>query len=287
MLSDKNILLSGSHGKPVTTDICYLPSAERKPVVIYTHGFNGFKDWANFDLIARQFAEAGFVFIKFNFSHNGTSPDQPEEFVDLEAYGLNNYSIELDDLQTVIDWSLSPHIYAKEIDPERVFVIGHSRGGGIVLLKAAEEPRIRAVATWASVAECKTPWGNWDSAKMKSWIDTGVQHVTNSRTGQQLPLYYQLFEDYQFHKERLDIRRAVEGMRQPLLICHGLQDPSVPVEKAYHLHEWKPDSELFLVESDHVFGRKHPWESELLPDPMQAVVDKTVEFFRRAGENYL
>src|ERR1044072_99812 len=99
----KNILLNSSNGKPILADIFYLHTEQPKPVIIYSHGFNGFKDWGNFDLIAGQFASAGFVFIKFNFSHNGTSPEQPEEFVDLEAYANNNYTTELDDLKTVID----------------------------------------------------------------------------------------------------------------------------------------------------------------------------------------
>src|ERR1044072_3126542 len=97
----KDIQLEGSHVKPILTDIFYDENAAQKPVVIYAHGFNGFKDWGNFDLIAKQFAAAGFVFIQFNFSHNGTTVEQPEDFADLEAYGNNNYTKELDDLSTV------------------------------------------------------------------------------------------------------------------------------------------------------------------------------------------
>src|SRR5205085_7750672 len=138
----KNIILSGAERKPIVADIFYPVDGKAKPVVIYAHGFNGFKDWANFDIVAKQFAEAGFVFIKFNFSHNGTTPAHPEDFTDLEAYGNNNYTKELDDLQTVIDWTsgeANPHSLV--IDSSRLFLIGHSRGGGIVILKAAAEKR--------------------------------------------------------------------------------------------------------------------------------------------------
>jgi predicted dienelactone hydrolase len=103
--ASKNIVIAGAEGKPIACDIFYRYDQEPKPVIIYAHGFNGFKDWANFDLIAHQFAAAGFIFIKFNFSHNGTSPQNPEEFVDLEAYANNNYTKELDDLAKVIDWT--------------------------------------------------------------------------------------------------------------------------------------------------------------------------------------
>ncbi|WP_435524823.1 hypothetical protein [Chryseobacterium indoltheticum] len=36
--------------------------------------------------------------VKFNFSHNGTTVEDPENFADLEAFGNNNYSKELSDL---------------------------------------------------------------------------------------------------------------------------------------------------------------------------------------------
>jgi uncharacterized protein len=275
----KNILLPGSNNKLVALDIFYKES-KPNPVVIYAHGFNGFKDWANFDLIANQFAEAGFTFIKFNFSHNGTTPENPENFVDLDAYGNNNYTKELHDLQVVIDWTLdknNPH--AAAIDVNRLFLIGHSRGGGIVLLKAAEEERVKAVATWASVSESKTPWGRWDEQKLEQWKKTGVDYTVNSRTKQQMPVYYQLYQDYQQNKERLDILAAVNRLKVPLLICHGTRDEAVPVEKAHELHKANKNSELFLLDSDHVFGRKHPWTEPNLPDAMQQVVDKTIRFF--------
>src|SRR5258708_25698923 len=92
----------------MAVDIFFKENETRKPVVIYAHGFNGFKDWANFDLIADRFAREGFVLVKFNFSHNGTTPANPEQFTDLEAFGKNNYSKELFDLRAVIDWVCDP-----------------------------------------------------------------------------------------------------------------------------------------------------------------------------------
>lgn len=281
MESFKNVLLMGAENKPLALDIFY-KDKEPQPVVIYAHGFNGFKDWGNFDLIAQQFAEAGFTFIKFNFTHNGTTPDNPEEFVDPEAFGHNNYTRELFDLQVVIDWvEKSAAQEDSPIDQARIYLVGHSMGGGIVLIKAAEDRRVKGVATWASISECKTPWGSWDAARLEEWNRTGVQYVTNSRTRQELPLYYQLYEDYQANKERLDIKAAVKRLNKPLLICHGTHDEAVSIINAYELHTAAQGAELFEVDSDHVFGRKHPWTEATLPPPMQQVVDKTIAFFKK------
>ena len=266
----------------MSTDLTLLNNGTKKPLIIYAHGFNGFKDWANFNLIAQQFAEAGFVFVKFNFSHNGTTPDHPEEFVDLEAYGNNNYTIQLDDLERVIDWCFSAeNQYEEDIDANNIYLLGHSLGGGLVILKAAEDDRIKKVVTWAAISECKTPWGSWDKEKMEAWKQSGVAYTTNSRTKQQMPLYYQLYLNYQQNLQRLEIKEAIKKLDIPILLCHGTLDGSVTVDKALKLKDWQPNAELFLVETDHVFGRKHPWLESNLPAPMQTVVDKAIEFFRR------
>lgn len=278
----KNIIIPGANQLPITVDIFFNDEKTKNPVVIYAHGFNGFKDWGNFDLIAQQFVSTGFSFLKFNFSHNGTSPQQPEDFVNMEAFGNNNYTKQLDDLKLVVDWVCdSENKYQQHIDENNISLFGHSMGGGIAILYAANDNRIKKLIGWASVAECKTPWGNWPADKMQQWKDTGVAYYSNSRTSQQMPMYYQLYEDYIQNKERLNIEKAIGQLQIPILICHGKDDPVVPVEKAQLLYSWQPSAELFITEGDHVFNRKHPWTENDLPAAMQTVVDKTRQFLKQ------
>jgi uncharacterized protein len=281
MQTFKNIIVNGSNNKPMAIDIFY-KHQNKAPVVIYIHGFNGFKDWANFDIIAMQFAEAGFVFVKFNTSHNGTTPDHPEEFVDLEAFGNNNYTKELYDLDQIINWIYEPkNPHEPVLDTNKIFVIGHSRGGGVAILKTAEDTRIKKLVTWASVAESKTPWGNWSKEKMEDWKQKGVAYYPNSRTNQQMPLYYQLYLDHQNNKDLLHILKAAKNIKVPWLICHGTRDEAVPVEQAYLLREAANDAELYLLDTDHVFNRKHPWKEKNLPLAMQQIVVKTTAFVNK------
>lgn len=278
MIIFKNFIVPGKNGKPMSTDVTLLHDGKQKPLIIYAHGFNGFKDWGNFNLIAQQFAEAGFVFVKFNFSHNGTTPDNPEEFVDLDAYARNNYTTQLDELGKMIDWCVDEkHHYVDEIDTNQIYLLGHSLGGGLVMLKAAEDDRIKKIATWAAVSECKTPWGSWNEDKISDWKTKGVAHSTNSRTKQQMPLNYQLFIDFQYNEKRLNIKNAIRTLKIPVLLCHGSSDEAVPIKKAEDLKAWQPAAELFIVESDHVFGRKHPWSLAELPQAMQKVINKTIK----------
>ena len=77
MIQLQNIAIAGSANKHILLDVFYNNTGVAKPIVIFSHGFKGFKDWGHFETVAKQFADAGFVFIKFNFSHNGTTPTDP------------------------------------------------------------------------------------------------------------------------------------------------------------------------------------------------------------------
>ncbi|MHC2992442.1 dienelactone hydrolase [Pontibacter sp. HJ8] len=269
------------HARPFTADVTYTQNGNRKPVVLYTHGFKGFKDWGHFNLLAKYFGEQGFVFIKFNFSHNGTTVDNYSDLHDMEAFGRNNFSIELEDLKALLDLVHDQEgpLPQQEMDLERIYLIGHSRGGGSVILKAAEDARVKAVATWAAVNNFDQ---RWDELERQQWKKEGVQWVTNARTGLRMPLYYQIVEDYLANIGRLEIPKVIQRMQQPLLILHGEADETLPVQMAHDLQGWKPDAEMHLLPgADHSFGGKHPYEHQELPDAARAAADLTIDFFRK------
>ncbi|QNH61183.1 alpha/beta hydrolase family protein [Hymenobacter sediminicola] len=275
-------LTSARHTRPFTADARYLPDGRPKPVVVFVHGFKGFKDWGHFNVLADWFAQQGFVFVKLNLSHNGLVVGGTGDLEDLEAFGRNNFSLELDDIGTLLD-HLEQHtavLPATEADFSRLALIGHSRGGGLVLLKAAEDARVKAVVTWAAISNVNP---GWTDELMQHWQQQGVYHVENTRTKQQLPLYYQIVEDYHQNRLRLDIAHNLRRkLRQPLLIVHGDQDETVPVERAHELKGWKPEAELVLLPAvTHNFGGGHPWQQAELPNEAQQAAEATVEFLRR------
>jgi uncharacterized protein len=49
-----NIIIPGAAGKPIALDLYLDGEPEAKPLVIYAHGFNGFKTWGNFSLPAEK-----------------------------------------------------------------------------------------------------------------------------------------------------------------------------------------------------------------------------------------
>ena len=290
MLTTVEFVLTGSgHGRAFAADATYQTpdsgapvAVAAQPVIVFVHGFKGFKDWGHFPRLARFFAEQGFVFIKLNLSHNGVVVGGSGDLEDLEAFGHNNFSHELDDLGQLLDALHQPGatpLPPAVLDLSRLYLIGHSRGGGLVLLKAAEDPRIRAVATWAAVADLAP---RWSAEVLTQWQRAGVLYVPNSRTGQQLPMYYQIAEDYYKNRARLDLPQLVPQLRQPLLLVHGDPDETVPLSAAETLLAAKPDAELFIVPgAGHMFGGSHPWPAPALPPLAQLVAEHTATFFRQ------
>ncbi|MDR2205980.1 MAG: alpha/beta fold hydrolase [Flavobacteriaceae bacterium] len=274
IITKKNIVLENSETKPFLADFFY-PDCEGKfPLLIFVHGYKGFKDWGAWNLMAEKFAKAGFFFVKFNFSHNGTSLENPTEFTDLESFGQNNYSKELSDLGFAIEYFLKH----PKTDASQITLIGHSRGGGISAVKTFEDERIQSLITLASVDSLNRFPKNED---FENWKKTGVYYSPNGRTGQQMPHYFQFYEDYLQNEKRLNVEFSMKHIKAKTLIIHGTGDESVPDENSRNLHLWKPESELFLIENaNHTFGAKEPWTEFSLPKDLETAVEKMIDFLK-------
>ncbi|MEO9571450.1 MAG: alpha/beta fold hydrolase [Polaribacter sp.] len=275
----KNFIIKGKHKKPIVTDIFYKDDHQPKKAVIFCHGYKGFKDWGAWNLMAEAFAKAGFFFIKFNFSHNGGTIEQPIDFPDLEAFGNNNYSKELDDLRSVIDWISTEENYKNEVDIDDLSLIGHSRGGGIVLLKSAEDTRVKKVITLAGVCDFEKRTAT--VGDLNQWKKEGVKYVLNGRTKQNMPHFYQFYEDFIQNKERLDVQKATENLQIPHLIIHGNNDTSVLIDEAENLKKWHPKSEFKIIENaNHVFNVSHPWKENKLSKEMKEATNFCINFLK-------
>ena len=270
-------IIQGKYDKSILIDSKYLENGTKKPIILFCHGYKGFKDWGAWNLMAEKFANSGFFFIKFNFSYNGGTMEEPIDFPDLEAFGHNNYTKELEDLEAVIDWVLLNETIKKEADTDNINLLGHSRGGGIVLIKAEEDNRIKKVISLAGVSDYKVRFPQ--GIALNNWKKDGVYFVENGRTKQQMPHYFQFFTDFIENEERLTINRAVKNLKIPHLIIHGNGDTSVSVKEAKQLHKWNPKSKLEIIEgANHVFGVSHPWTSNKIPDSLQKAIDITISF---------
>jgi pimeloyl-ACP methyl ester carboxylesterase len=278
MIVDKNCILYTEEKKPIVYDLYYIPSGDKKPVVIFCHGYKGFKDWGAWHLVAEAFANAGYLFLKFNFSHNGGTAEDPIDFPDLDAFAENNFSLELDDLDRIINFLDSNKSLHSEIIKNNINLLGHSRGGGIALKKAEESSSIKTVTTWAGVCDFKARFQEGTEA-FNVWKTTGITHVENGRTKQQMPHYFQFYTNFMANEKRLTIKRAVQNLKIPQLIVQGSEDPTVSINEAEALHHWNKNSQLEVIKkADHVFGTQHPWRKKRLAKDLEITVNLTIKF---------
>ena len=188
-----NIKLPAKSKKLILLDVFYEEDKRKKPVIVFLHGIKSFKDWGPFNLISEYFARAGFVFVKFNFSHNGTTADIPDQIIDLESFANNNIEIEINDIEAVIEWVMSNNIVPEqEVSNKFINLVGHSRGGSLAILKASTDNRISKLVTWSAFNDF-----NWVFDRffdIEKWKKEGVFYSSDPLSRQKLPRYYQHYE---------------------------------------------------------------------------------------------
>lgn len=266
-----SVRLTGADGGPLRVDVRRAGAAAG--TILLCHGFKGFKDWGFFPVIAERLAQAGFAAVSFNFSGSGIGEDG-QTFSEPERFGHATYSNHLKDLDIVLgalrEGQLGFH-------PSAVGLLGHSMGGGIAALRAAADPAVTALVTWAATAR----FGRlWRSDQVPEWRRTGRLDVRNQRTGEILPLYTDMLDDWERNRATLDVMRVAERVRVPWLVVHGSADESVPATDAQDLVEAAPAARALLVEdAGHTFGISHPWRGTT--PAFDRVRDATVEWCAR------
>ncbi len=272
MKKDHTFIASDGENLAITTYGQIDPQHPR--CVIYVHGFKGFKDWGFVPYIGEFLSRRKFFVITFNFSHNGIG-NNPTQFTKLDKFGLNTLSREVRELSELIDACRDGHFGPSK--GMSIGLLGHSRGGGITLLTASRKPDAAAVVTWSSVAT----FNRYPEETKKKWRQDGYIKVVNQRTGQIMRLGLSLLDDFEQHKDDLlSIEKAVKSLHRPLLIVHGDDDESVPVEEARRLYGWADRQQTLLMTvsgTGHTFDAKHPFEGT--NPKLEEALTKTADFF--------
>lgn len=247
-------------------------------MVVACHGFKGFKDWGFWPELGNRMASAGLVLVTFNFSGSGIGED-PETFSELDRFEDNTIGKEISDLGWILDALAARDIPTQGADGRKLGVLGHSRGGGVALVRASRDPRIRSLVTWAAVAS----FARVDEAEKAAWKERGYAEVTNQRTGQVFRIGASYLEDLESHAEAYDPSAAARRIQVPTLIIHGTQDEAVPVDEAQQLirNLDRGRSQQVLIQgAGHTFGAAHPFSGSN-PD-LDRVMDKTVAWFQES-----
>ena len=235
--------LTSDEGLPIRGNLTVPADAEA--LVILIHGFKGFKDWGFFPWLTNALVEQQIAVCRFNMSRSGIGEDL-ETFDRLDLFADDTYTTQLADLRVVIG-----HAQSRVALP--TFLLGHSRGGGVALLGAAEAQNLHGVITWNAIAHTD----RWDDATKATWRRQGYFDVENARTKQMMRMSTRALDDLATND--YDILRAASRLDVPLLAIHGGRDETIPGAESIELAKSAREAvRLMISTASHTLNAVHP-----------------------------
>jgi len=276
-MSVRSFQVTGAEGARIRGDL-WLPDhvTSAAPVVVGIHGFKGFRRWGFWPPIGAALNAAGFAFASFDMSHNGVGADGLV-FDEPERFERNTWAFEEEDLGTVLSELRCGRLpEPARVDVERLALLGHSRGGGLAVVRGAADTGVRAVVALAPIATIL----RFDDETLARGLAVGSIPVVNTRTKEVLRFGKDAILEMKARKDLHDIaaRHAV-NLTVPLLVVHGEKDASVPPREGRALAAAAPHGRFVeIAGADHVMNCRHPWDG---PTPQfEQFLDETLQFLR-------
>ena len=270
--------LDGSNGEPIF-GVCHEPNGEALGVALVCHGFKGYMDYGMFPCIAQEFAQAGFVAHRFNFSHSGMTRNI-ETFERPDLFEHDTWNKQVHDLQTVMRAVGQGELAGAGLP---MIVFGHSRGGVTTLLTVGRGVDDSSIALPAGLIVAAAPSAccSMNEKTQAEFLAQGFQDSPSARTGQALRVgkiwLQEQLDDLAGH----NLRSQVANIQCPVLIAHGTDDPSVPVSCAAELKDAiGAMAQTQLIEgANHVFNTPNPMPSDEEPsEQLAALLNGMIDF---------
>jgi pimeloyl-ACP methyl ester carboxylesterase len=207
-------------------------------IVLIGHGVTGNKDRPFVVALAEGLAKAGIPTLRFSFSGNGASAGRFSE---------STISKEVEDLGAVID----------TVKERTICYIGHSMGGAVGVLRAAKDPRIKALVSLAGMVHTKAfaerEFGMVKPGEGFMWDDPNCP----------------LSQAYMDDMARIGtVVNEAPKIRVPWLFVHGTDDDVVPLQDSHDIFARanEPKQLVELKGANHVFAGEHtePMIAEVL-----------------------
>jgi len=193
-----------------------------------------------FGQLADTLADAGLIVVRYDKRGVGQSGGRPE------AATLEDYA---DDLRSVVRFMSE----RRDVDRNRLVVIGHSEGGAVAMLAAARENRIKGLALLASIGSTGAEFNmaqvtrslersNRSVAERQATIDLQkkIQAAVLGRgTWDGVPEAFRAQADTPWFRSFLafDPARQIRDIDQPILVVQGLLDTQVDPSNADRLEK--------------------------------------------------
>ena len=216
--------------------VLHRPDKARAPYVVASHGLLSNKDTEKYVVLGERLSEEGIALLRFDFRGCGESEGTLAE---------STVSGRINDLGAAIEFARASRGLGK-----RMGLLGSSLGGYISLVKAAMNPEVRAVVTWA------TPF-HLDG--IESQKDAGGMPILGEPFFEDLPKHH-----------LLPLLPKVTNC----LVIHGQADELVPVDQAWEIfNSLGTYKEIRILE-----GADHRLTN---PDHRQRATDLTIAWFKK------
>ena len=229
------------HERTVYGD-AYIPKTESFPLVIFSHGYNGYKD--DFRESAEYLMNNGAASITFTFCGSGGR--------DPGGFGTMNMTLftEKEDLSALMD-------YAKQIKGFNgsLYLFGGSQGGMVSAMTAIERASDIKGMLLLFPAFCIPD--NWNNTQFP---------IERYPTPESIPECIdfwgvKLGRNFIFTMRNLDIFANMADFRNPVLIMHGTNDAIVPISYSQRAAKTYPNAELVTYN-----GEGHGFTPETMRD---------------------
>ncbi|WP_409346330.1 alpha/beta hydrolase family protein [Paenibacillus sp. MBLB4367] len=150
-------------------EVTAIEDRNAKPVLIVSHGFRGHKDWGFWPYVSDWFAERGFYTVRFDFSRIGAKSSGLNDKLVQESSTFGRELLDLGAVFSAITHDRLP--LATLADPERIYLLGHSRSAASCLVFAAEHSEVRKIVAWngGSVPQPDLNGGSSEAA-VDDWV---------------------------------------------------------------------------------------------------------------------
>jgi len=276
MLLERAFRITNASGDIVRGDLRCRDDGDLKPLVLICHGFNTNKDWGPFPFLGKRLAEEGFCTVVFNFSHNGVG--EGSFFSQYDRFARNTPGKELIDVQAILDAVTDGAIGAGLADPKRIGMAGHSRGGGISILTAADDSRVKSVVAWSTISA----FLRYTPGERERWVETGYFPLRYGPSRTLLRYEVSVLHDLEKNIERYDLFRGIRRLKVPALFIHGSDDDIVSYEEARALFEAADRTKtrfVLIPGAGHTFGVDHPFNGTT--PHTDTMVTQTIQWFHR------
>ncbi len=224
----------------------HVPQEKTSSAVIISHGFTSNKDRERLIRLAEALSENSFAVLRFDFGGCGESEDREITIQD-----------QVDDLKCAIN-------YMRENRYQDVGLLGESLGGLTSIL--AYDESINTIVLWAPVTQSKTPSFIQKEELQQELNETGI--IIYKKDGRE----FKVPKEYLKERQAINQKEILSKIKSPVLIIHGDQDNTVPLEQSEAAMQFLPEGSgiKIIKDGDHK-----------LDDKMNVVIPLSVNWFKK------